>query len=135
MKMRHLRRFSESREEALDIDYIRQCFIDLIEDESAAGGIDTMIWDEATRQEVAPLEGGETECTFYCYEPVVNMDIESEEEYFAGMEKSEEFSRNLRSAISRLRDEYPRYKIAFHCELQEGDMKTYQRCIVLDISI
>ena len=36
MKMRHLRRFSESREEALDIDYIRQCFIDLIEDESAA---------------------------------------------------------------------------------------------------
>ena len=58
MKMRHLRRFSESREEALDIEYIRQCFI-----------------------------------------------------------------------------EYPSYKISFHCELQEGDMKTYQRCIVLDISI
>ena len=133
--MRHLKRFNESIEEALDIDYIRQCFIELIEDEGAAGGIDTMIWDEAIGQEVAPLEGGETECTFYCYEPVVNMDIESEEEYFAGIEKVEDFSKNLRSAISRLRDEYPSYKIAFHCELQEGDMKTYQRCIVLDISL
>ena len=133
MKMRHLRRVSESREEALDIDYIRQCFIDLIEDESAAGDIDTTVWDEVAGQEVEG--GGKTECTFYCYEPVVNMDMESEEEYFAGMEKSEEFSKNLRSAISRLKDEYPSYKISFHCELQEGDMKTYQRCIVLDISL
>ena len=133
MKMRHLRRFSESKEEALDIEYIRQCFIELIEDESASGEIDTMVWDEATRQEVEG--GGKTECAFYCYEPVVNMDIESEEEYFAGIEKSEEFSKNLRSAISRLKDEYPSYKISFHCELQEGDMKTYQRCIVLDISL
>ena len=130
--MKHLRRFSESVEERLDIEYIRQCFIDLIEDESAAGDLDTMVWDEAAEQEV---EDGKTECTFYCYEPVVNMDIESEEEYFAGIEKVEEFSKNLRSAISRLKDEYPSYKIAFHCELQEGDMKTYQRCIVLDISI
>ena len=133
MKMRHLKRFNESREEALDIDYIRQCFIDLIEDESATGEIDTTVWDEAAGQEVEG--GGKTECAFYCYEPVVNMDIESEEEYFAGIEKSEEFSKNLRSAISRLKDEYPSYKISFHCELQEGDMKTYQRCIVLDISI
>lgn len=133
--MRHLKKFNESIEEGLDIEYIRQCFIELIEDEDAAGGIDTMIWDEATRQEVAPLEGGETECIFYCYEPVVKMDIEIEDEYFAGVEKADEFSKNLRSAISRLRDEYPSYKIAFHCELQEGDMKTYQRCIVLDISL
>ena len=133
MKMNHLRRFSESVDERLDIDYIRQCFIDLIEDESAAGGIDTMVWDEAVGHEVDG--GGKTECAFYCYEPVVNMDIESEEEYFAGIEKVDEFSKNLKSAISRLRDEYPSYKIAFHCELQEGDMKTYQRCIVLDISI
>ena len=50
--MKHLKKFNESKEEALDIDYIRQCFIDLIEDESAAGGIDTTflfrtVWDEA----------------------------------------------------------------------------------------
>ena len=132
MKMKHLRRFSESVEERLDIEYIRQCFIDLIEDKGAAGDLDTMVWDEAAGQEV---EDGKTECAFYCFEPVVNMDIESEEEYFAGIEKVDEFSKNLKSAISRLRDEYPSYKIAFHCELQEGDMKTYQRCIVLDISI
>lgn len=131
--MRHLKKFSESIEEALDIDYIRQCFIELIEDESAAGEIDTMVWDEATGQEVEG--GGKAECAFYCYEPVVNMNIEDEEEYFAGIEKVGEFSKNLRSAISRLKDEYPSYKISFHCELQEGDMKTYQRCIVLEISI
>jgi len=131
--MKHLKKFNESIEEVLDIEYIRQCFIELIEDDSAAGEIDTMVWDEAEEVEIDGR--GKTECTFYCYEPVINMDIESEEEYFAGIEKVDEFSKNLRSAISRLRDEYPSYKIAFHCELQEGDMKTYQRCIVLDISI
>jgi hypothetical protein len=133
MKMKHLKKFNENKEEALDIEYIRHCFIDFIEDENAVGDIDTMVWDEATRQEAEG--GGKTECSFSCYEPVVAMDIEDEGEYFAGIEKVDEFSKNLRSAISRLRDEYPSYKIAFHCELQEGDMKTYQRCIVLDISL
>jgi len=131
--MRHLKKFNESIEETLDIDYIRQCFIELIEDESAAGQIDTMIWDEVTGQEVDG--GGKTECAFFCYEPVMVMDIESEDEYFTKLSEVDEFSKNLKSSISRLKDEYPNYKIDFHCELQEGDLKTYQRCIVLDISI
>ena len=59
MKMRHLKKFNESIEEVLDIDYIRQCFIDLIEDESAGGEIDTTIWDEVAGQEVEG--GGKTE--------------------------------------------------------------------------
>lgn len=131
--MKHLKRFNESTEEVLDIDYIRQCFMDLIEDESACGEIDTTVWDEVAGQVVEG--GGKTECTFFCYEPLTKMDIESEEEYFNSIEMVDEFSKNLRSAISRLRDEYPNYKIKFHCELNDGDLKTYQRSIVLDISL
>lgn len=131
--MRHLRRFNENKEEVLDIEYIRQCFIDLIEDESACGEIDTTIWDETLG--LAVEGGGKTECSFYCYEPVVYMEIKDEGEYFNSIEMVDEFSKNLRSAISRLRDEYPNYKIKFHCELHDGDSRIYQRCIVLDISL
>jgi hypothetical protein len=130
--MKHLRRFNENKE-ILDIDYIKQCFIDLIENEEYAGGIDTTNYnsDEDTQE-----EGDLTYCSFYCYEPSINIDTKSEEEYYEFISELNEFSSELKSAIARLKDEYPDYKIEFHTEAETKLlMKNLQRTIIIDISI
>ena len=38
--MKHLRKFNENKEEVLDIEYIKHCFVEILDDDDAEAEID-----------------------------------------------------------------------------------------------
>ena len=101
-----IRKFNESTE-PIDIEYIRQCFIELIDegkaDVNARGSAEASVVLKARGPEKAGEFGG------------VNIDRIGSGTYLARYTKSlEEFTETMKHvalAIERLADEYPDYRI------------------------
>ena len=129
--MKHIKEFNENNEDIfLDIDYIKACFIDLIDSKEYSGEIETYPIELSDRDDLV------NSCSFYCLEPEMAKTINSDVEYYESIGKVDEFISELKTGISRLKDEYPNYKIKFNVELNSNpDDDFNQRVIILDISL
>lgn len=130
--MKHLRKFNENKEEVLDIEYINHCFAEILDDDDAEAEIDISDYDHRTAE---VIKGDGKSCSFIYCEPIINNNIEDLDKYSNILWKLNQLSIKLKSGIDRLKDEYPNYKIEFHCEINSSDNKSIQRVVVLDISL
>lgn len=98
--MKHLRKFNENNKEGLDIEYIKYCFIDILENEE----YDCEIDEEGFSDDNSAL------CIFL-YEPQLNLDLQSLEEYLNNIDGLSKLAKELKSSTMKLKDEYPNYVV------------------------
>lgn len=127
--MKHLRKFNESERESLDIEYIKHCFIDILENED----YDCEIDEEGFSDDNSVL------CIFL-YEPQINLELQSLDEYLNNIDQLSKLSKELKSSTMKLKDEYPNYKVNINIDDAEllnnkfpGDGRKFYRILKLVI--
>ena len=100
--------------------YTPNVFLEILDDDDAEAEID-----------ISDMKS----CSFIYCEPIINNNIEDLDKYSNILWKLNQLSIKLKSGIDRLKDEYPNYKIEFHCEINSSDDESIQRVVVLDISL
>lgn len=98
--MKHLKKFNENKEQGLDIEYIKHCFIDILENED----YDCEIDEEGFNDDNSTL------CIFI-YEPQLNIKLQSLDEYINEIDGFTKLAKELNSSTMRLKDEYPNYDV------------------------
>ncbi len=97
--MKHLRKFNESGEESLDVEYIKHCFIDLVDND------DILIDDDGSNILVLTYKGFINSYDVLTHRP------ESIDNYIDKLFKLKKDMELLSRGIKLLKDEYPDYKI------------------------
>ena len=113
--MKHLKRFNESTEEALDIDYIRQCFIDLIDNEEVE------------------IEMG-TKGILFIFKKEPELEDGDIEGYVESRKNQIKFMDTIKSSIDKVLDEYPEYKYKYWIS-ESGENNAWVNTIERDINI
>jgi len=99
-----IRKFNESSN-TLDVEYIRQCFADFI-DEGARTSVDGNFIEmsiELPTQFGLSMRAGEYES--------ISDENNKLESFIDGQEKNNEFFQEIRNCMARLSDEYPDYRM------------------------
>ena len=123
MKMKHLKKFNESIEEGLDIEYIKFCFIDMIEADKEVGEITywNKVSDIGAMNQIEDSEvTSENVTNVFIFINCPQLDIKHTPNYgFKGdFSKFVEYNKTfayfldeLGSNIEKLKDEYPDYLV------------------------
>lgn len=133
--MKHLRKFNESERESLDIEYIKHCFIELIEDSECDVDIEDhntpMIVNRYGNDGTTYFEKyGEEYLNISFSVPKVTKDMECDSDFILdtdlfkkNIDRLSNINNKIVSSIKRLKDEYPDYEIESHYCREEGDDK------------
>ena len=116
--MKHLRKFNESGEESLDVEYIKHCFNDLVESSqyNEDGETGEYRWIH-NGEEVGENEKDPDACVIFMNCPDYFMKFTPDgyrgdiSEFIEVNNNFTKFLQKLNGAINNLKDEYPNYKI------------------------
>jgi hypothetical protein len=97
-----IRKFNESNSDVIDTKYLNFIFEEFIE-QGALVDYDT--------------ENGDMYWEIFIQEPEISEDINN---YFNNIESLRVFSKNLKSCIDKVKDEYPSINIEFEFEIPES---------------
>lgn len=103
-KMRHLRKFNESLEESLDIEYIKHCFADLV-DMGAS-------FEEEIMGDIATWRAGDISVNIEIDEP--KLSDSTIEDYKSSRDEQLKIISKIQAGIRNLKDEYPNYSFDFY---------------------
>lgn len=105
--MKHLKKFNENKEEGLDIEYIKHCFSDLIDDEICdvefheMSDFNSVLIQVGINRVIKGMEKSDSD-----YEYDINMDHLQE-----NIDRISYISKRIVSGIKNLQEEYPNYNI------------------------
>lgn len=105
--MKHLKKFNENKEEGLDIEYIKHCFSDLIDDEICdvefheMSDFNSVLIQVGINRVIKGMEKSDSD-----YEYDINMDHLQE-----NIDRMSYVSKRIVSGIKNLQEEYPNYNI------------------------
>ena len=99
--MRHLIRFNENNEEVLDYDYIKHCFIDLIESNKI-----TLFKDVNFYKDYMMNDYSETKCVLFKINILIFNKTQAEN-WLGILSESTNVIKDVKIGISKLQDEYP----------------------------
>ena len=121
--MKHLKKFNESKEEGLDIEYIKFCFIDMIENkvDNEAGEITywNKVSDIGAMNRIEDRDASKNATNVIMFAICPQMNIEHTPDGFKGsvsqfMEYNKSFAAfldELEANIERLKEEHPDYVV------------------------
>jgi len=129
--MKHLKKFNESIEEGLDIEYIKFCFIDMIEADKEVGEI--TYWNQVSQTDTYQVEYSETssetitnvfifiKCPQLNIKHTPNYGFKGDFSKFVEYNKAfADFLDELGANIEKLKDEYPDYLVSTALQQEIG---------------
>jgi len=129
--MKHLKKFNENIEEGLDIEYIKFCFIDMVEADKEVGEI--TYWNQVSQTDTYQVEYSETssetitnvfifiKCPQLNIKHTPNYGFKGDFSKFVEYNKAfADFLDELGANIEKLKDEYPDYLVSTALQQEIG---------------